>query len=128
MELKNIRLSENEDSVIILDQRLLPNKIEYLKLRTLEEMHDAIFTLKVRGAPAIGIFAAYAMYVLGGGVELGEYLKSARPTAVNLQWAVGWNGWSVIAGSKGNPNPANESVDYKIEAITSLPTSLLIYI
>jgi methylthioribose-1-phosphate isomerase len=91
----NIRLSEKEDSVIILDQRLLPNQIVYLELRTAEEMYDAIYTLKVRGAPAIGIFAAYAMYVLSVGCnnapslqEYGDYLKSSRPTAVNLQWAV----------------------------------------
>jgi methylthioribose-1-phosphate isomerase len=86
--LVNIRLSQKEDAVIILDQSLLPNKIEYLELRTKEEMFDAIYTLKVRGAPAIGIFAAFAMYVLGGGKENAEYLKSSRPTAVNLQWAI----------------------------------------
>jgi methylthioribose-1-phosphate isomerase len=86
MELVNIRLSQKEDSVIILDQRLLPNKIEYLELRTPQEMYEAIKQLKVRGAPAIGIFAAYAVFVLGK--EHGEYIKSARPTAVNLQWAV----------------------------------------
>jgi methylthioribose-1-phosphate isomerase len=92
-ELTNIRLSEKGDSVIILDQRLLPNKVVYLELRTAEEMFDAIYTLKVRGAPAIGIFAGYAMYVLSKSPkkslqEYGDYLKSSRPTAVNLQWAV----------------------------------------
>ncbi|MCL1903175.1 MAG: S-methyl-5-thioribose-1-phosphate isomerase [Oscillospiraceae bacterium] len=95
--LVNIQLSENEDSVIILDQRLLPSRIEYLELRTAEEMYDAIRLLKIRGAPAIGIFAAYAMYVLSKVSkksrektleQYGDYLKSARPTAVNLQWAV----------------------------------------
>jgi methylthioribose-1-phosphate isomerase len=49
-------------------------------------MFDAIYTLKIRGAPAIGIFAAYAVYILGK--EHAEYIKSARPTAVNLAWAV----------------------------------------
>lgn len=59
-------------------------------------MFDAVKLLKVRGAPAIGIFAAYAMYVLSEKSEknenslreIGEYLKSSRPTAVNLKWAV----------------------------------------
>jgi methylthioribose-1-phosphate isomerase len=98
MNLTNIRLSENEESVIILDQRLLPGKIEYLTLNTAREMYDAIKLLKIRGAPAIGIFAAYAMYVLSKTAEwsgnadklreLGDYLKSSRPTAVNLQWGV----------------------------------------
>ncbi|MCL1789571.1 MAG: S-methyl-5-thioribose-1-phosphate isomerase [Oscillospiraceae bacterium] len=91
-ELVNVRLSDSGDSVIILDQRLLPAKIEYLKLQTAEEMVDAIRLLKIRGAPAIGIFAAYAMYVLSKSEKnihvIGDYLKSARPTAVNLQWAV----------------------------------------
>jgi len=85
-ELVNIRLSDDENSIIILDQRLLPNKIEYIELRTAEEMYDAIKLLKVRGAPAIGIFAAYAIFILGR--EYADYIKSARPTAVNLQWAV----------------------------------------
>ena len=89
----NIQLSENHDSVIILDQSLLPNKVEYLELKTAKEMHEAIFKLRIRGAPAIGIFAAYAMYVLSKTSEkslqeYGDYLKSSRPTAVNLQWAV----------------------------------------
>jgi len=100
--LVNIRLSEDGKSVIILDQRLLPNQIEYIECRTPEEMYDAIFLLKVRGAPAIGIFAAYAMCVLsqttpsalppplqGGELRgVADYLISARPTAVNLKWAV----------------------------------------
>jgi methylthioribose-1-phosphate isomerase len=88
----NIRLSDDENALIILDQSLLPNKIEYLELRTLAEMHDAIYTLKVRGAPAIGIFAAYAIYVLSRQHknidEAAQRLKSARPTAVNLAQAV----------------------------------------
>jgi methylthioribose-1-phosphate isomerase len=84
-KLENIRLSENHDSVIILDQSLLPNQVVYRELRSPAEMHDALLTLKVRGAPAIGIFAAYALYVVG--IEHAEYIKSARPTAVNLAWA-----------------------------------------
>ncbi|MCL1881888.1 MAG: S-methyl-5-thioribose-1-phosphate isomerase [Oscillospiraceae bacterium] len=97
----NIRLSDKKDAVIILDQRLLPNTIKYLELRTIDEMYDAIYTLKVRGAPAIGVFAAYAFYICCQHIEvedkkyksdecnqIAEKLKSARPTAVNLAWAV----------------------------------------
>jgi methylthioribose-1-phosphate isomerase len=93
-DMTNIRLSPDEKSVIVLDQRLLPNKIEYIECRNADEMYGAIKLLKVRGAPAIGIFAAFCLYVLSKTNpqaklnELGEYLKSARPTAVNLQHAV----------------------------------------
>ena len=98
---ENIRLSEDRTKVIIVDQTQLPNRKEFLTLDEPEACFDAIQTLKVRGAPAIGIFAAFAMYVLAQKWEdlsddafrerfrkTGEYLNSARPTAVNLSWAI----------------------------------------
>lgn len=94
-------LNEAEDAVVIIDQRVLPNHTEYLTITKPAEMFDAIKTLAVRGAPAIGIFAGYSMYVLArenGDKDFeafhtemkkqGEYLISSRPTAVNLSWAV----------------------------------------
>ena len=97
----SVHLSESGRSVMILDQRKLPNRQEYMELQTAEEMYDAIRTLAVRGAPAIGICAAYSVYVLALKEEsvdyaafasamgkAGEYLISSRPTAVNLSWAV----------------------------------------
>ena len=60
----SVHLSEKEDSIVILDQRLLPNRMVYRELKTAEEIYDAIKTLAVRGAPAIGICAGYGMYVL----------------------------------------------------------------
>ena len=99
--MNHVRLSEKENSVIILDQSLLPNREEYIELSSPDEMYEAIEKLRVRGAPAIGIFAGYAMAALaeqnsngkseeffGKMQTLGEYLKSSRPTAVNLSWAV----------------------------------------
>ena len=72
----------------LLDQTLLPNKEVYITPKTKEEYFDAIKRLQVRGAPAIGIFAAYGMALLDGDkAELKKYLDSARPTAVNLSWA-----------------------------------------
>lgn len=98
---QNIRLSDTEDSVIILDQARLPNHVEYVTCSTLQQCYDAIKSLQVRGAPAIGIFAGYAMYILAGKdaalsypefkarfAEQKEYLNSSRPTAVNLSWAL----------------------------------------
>lgn len=71
-----------------LDQTLLPNEEKYISPKTKEEYFTAIKTLQVRGAPAIGIFAAYGMALLDGDkAELKAYLDSARPTAVNLTWA-----------------------------------------
>ena len=96
---ENIRYDKAAEELVILDQTLLPNEEKFLRLTTAEEMYDAIKTLKVRGAPAIGICAAYSMYVLGRSIpgdadfypkleEYGAYLNSSRPTAVNLSWAI----------------------------------------
>lgn len=90
-----------DDSLMLLDQRRLPTKTVYLTLRTAEEVWTAIRDLAVRGAPAIGIAAAYGL-VLGvrhvpEGDEAGfwheldrvvAFLATARPTAVNLFWAL----------------------------------------
>ncbi len=97
----NVRLGGDEKSVVILDQTQLPNRTVYLTLRTAEEMYDAIRLLQVRGAPAIGICAAYSIYALSRQWPLTdytafaetfhaqkEYLNSSRPTAVNLSWAL----------------------------------------
>ena len=74
--------------LLLLDQSLLPNEEKYIEPKTKEDYFTAIKTLQVRGAPAIGIFAAYAMALLEGDkAELKAYLDSARPTAVNLSWA-----------------------------------------
>lgn len=97
----NVRLGDNGNSVVILDQTKLPGKVEYLELNSAEDFYEAIFHLKVRGAPAIGICAGYGLYVLAKSLkeepldeflkklrEYKEYLNSSRPTAVNLSWAL----------------------------------------
>lgn len=96
-KLFTVRLAADENAVEILDQTLLPNRVEYLRLETREQLWEAISELRVRGAPAIGVCAGFGMYVIAGKIagdilpELrmaGEYLVSSRPTAVNLSWAV----------------------------------------
>lgn len=84
--MKNIKY---ENGVLyLLDQTLLPNEEKYITPKTKEDYFEAIKKLRVRGAPAIGIFAGYAMALLDGDKkELKAYLDSARPTAVNLSWA-----------------------------------------
>jgi methylthioribose-1-phosphate isomerase len=76
----------------MLDQRALPREEKYLRLRTPEEVAEAIERLMVRGAPAIGIAAAYGV-VLGAvegrpAEETSARLRRTRPTAVNLAWAL----------------------------------------
>ena len=101
IRIDNIRLSDDEKSVIIIDQAQLPNRVTYLTLDREEDCYQAIKKLQVRGAPAIGIFAGYAMYVLAQQYadrdyaafrqefrRQREYLNSSRPTAVNLNWAL----------------------------------------
>jgi len=92
--IRNVGLTEDGKALRIVDQTLLPGELKYLELREREAMFEAIHSLRVRGAPAIGIFAAYAIYVLSLGYDKDRflaqldadcaYLDSSRPTAVNL--------------------------------------------
>ncbi|HLK15839.1 MAG TPA: hypothetical protein VKT78_13630, partial [Fimbriimonadaceae bacterium] len=80
-----------EDGLELLDQRLLPHEEKWLLLRTHAEVAAAIKDMAVRGAPAIGIAAAYGMVLgLKYGKEprlVAQELAETRPTAVNLAWA-----------------------------------------
>ncbi|MBQ6219243.1 MAG: S-methyl-5-thioribose-1-phosphate isomerase [Methanosphaera sp.] len=80
------------NELYLLDQTKLPHKTEYVKCTNYKEAITAIKTMVVRGAPAIGVTAAYAMALAElENVDLekaGTEIKSARPTAVNLFWAV----------------------------------------
>lgn len=73
----------------ILDQTRLPNEEVYIEMNSIEDCFNAIKLLQVRGAPAIGIFAGYALALFHGNniYAAKEYLDSSRPTAVNLTWA-----------------------------------------
>jgi len=88
-----VRLEEDGPRVVLLDQRRLPDEEVELACTTSAEVAEAIRVMAVRGAPAIGVAAGYglALAVLRGeDVELAERtLFSARPTAVNLAWALG---------------------------------------
>ncbi|MBQ1476690.1 MAG: S-methyl-5-thioribose-1-phosphate isomerase [Erysipelotrichaceae bacterium] len=97
----NVRLNDEDSTVVIIDQTKLPNELVYLPIDKVEDAYQAIKTLQVRGAPAIGIFAGYCMYIFSKKwkdlsyeefkkkyEEVGAYLNSSRPTAVNLSWAL----------------------------------------
>ena len=93
--LRPVLYDERADTVRLLDQRLLPGEEVWVDLRSADEVAEAIRTLTVRGAPAIGVAAAYGLAVEArrGADERrlrasAERLARARPTAVNLEWAV----------------------------------------
>jgi len=101
LNLDTVVLAENKRELVILDQTLLPGEVRYLTLSRAEDIWEAIYSLRVRGAPAIGVAAAYGVYLLAAQLETGDkeafcahfrekkdYLNSARPTAVNLSWAL----------------------------------------
>jgi methylthioribose-1-phosphate isomerase len=87
-----VRLEEDDPAVVLLDQRRLPDEVVDVRCTTAGEVADAIRGMVVRGAPAIGIAAAYglALAALRGDdlAEAEHVLASSRPTAVNLPWAL----------------------------------------
>jgi S-methyl-5-thioribose-1-phosphate isomerase len=89
------------NELIVIDQTLLPGKVKFLRLSSPEELWDAIHVLRVRGAPAIGVAAAFGVFILVSGSKAETFdafskefataktwLASSRPTAVNLFWAL----------------------------------------
>ena len=90
-----------EEKLFLLDQTKLPEKLEYEEQQNSEQVWDSIKKLKVRGAPAIGVAAAYGLITgirdsVGLSIEEflikirkeAEYLNTSRPTAVNLSWVL----------------------------------------
>jgi len=113
LDYETVSLDTSTDEVVIIDQTLLPGTTEIIRLKTAQEIWDAIYLLKVRGAPAIGVAAAMGIYILAKQIAVEnnmldsknaeeelynkfyieftkqkDYLNSARPTAVNLSWAL----------------------------------------
>lgn len=87
-----MRLEEDGPRVVLLDQRRLPDEEVELRCATIPELAEAIRTLAVRGAPSIGVAAAYGMALAAlRGDDLAAAaatLAASRPTAVNLSWAL----------------------------------------
>jgi methylthioribose-1-phosphate isomerase len=99
--IQSVKLDDVNNTLVVLDQSVLPNQTNFLQLTEMEDIWDAIYQLKVRGAPAIGIAAAYGVYLgtkkstaqtyaalYEDFLKVKEYLASSRPTAVNLFWAL----------------------------------------
>jgi methylthioribose-1-phosphate isomerase len=97
-ELQSIWYSEQNETVSIIDQRHLPHRLVIERIGSLEQMCAAIREMHLRGAPLIGVAAAYGMYLAcsrgadagptGDLEEAAGALLATRPTAVNLAWAV----------------------------------------
>lgn len=99
MNLKTLEWKNGE--LILIDQTKLPNTVEFVTVSTLQEVFDSIKDMIVRGAPAIGVTAAYGVAIAANNIQIDEiksfkeellkqcdYLNTARPTAVNLSWAI----------------------------------------
>ncbi len=95
------KLNEDKTKLELIDQTLLPNEEVFLYLDERKKIFEAIKMLRVRGAPAIGVAAAFGLYVCMNKMdtkdfeafkkefmETKEYLATSRPTAVNLFWAL----------------------------------------
>ncbi len=100
-ELITVALDDGDSALVILDQTRLPGEVVFQRLRGQEEIREAVRQLKVRGAPAIGVAAAAGLYLAAKEIAAGgrggffgrlreakEFLAAARPTAVNLNWAL----------------------------------------
>lgn len=98
-----VRLTDDGKAILAIDQTLLPNHVAYIRLEKPQEMFDAIKTMQVRGAPCIGIFAGYAMFLQAKSLasihtdkehfyqdlhKFAKFLSTARPTVMNLPWAL----------------------------------------
>ncbi len=103
MDYDTVALDDEKSALVIIDQTKLPYSTELLELTDLKDIWDAIYMLKVRGAPAIGVAAGIGIYLeakkiardekefsafLGKFRQAKDYLDSSRPTAVNLSWAL----------------------------------------
>ena len=112
-----VDLDEEKNALAIIDQTKLPYAMEMLYLTDQKDIWEAIYHLKVRGAPAIGVSAGIAIYLAARDIrtddfedfyarftEAKEYLNSSRPTAVNLSWALNRQD-GVVKANKEKPIP-----------------------
>ena len=114
---ETVTLDDTQSALVILDQTRLPNEVVTLRLTTLEAICNAIYTLQVRGAPAIGVAAGFGLYLAAKAIRTDAYeaflaqlreakaaLLATRPTAVNLSWALN-RMESVVLAHAGEPVP-----------------------
>ena len=128
MDYPTVDFDREKNQLVIIDQTKLPETIEMLHLDKQEDIFEAIYLLKVRGAPAIGVAAAYGVYLAAREIEAAsydefyaefkkkkDYLASSRPTAVNLFWAL--NRMEASIEGKKDKTPAELQEILRNEAI-----------
>lgn len=135
MTYETVALDEQEGALVILDQTKLPGEVKILHLTDQKDIWQAIYLLQVRGAPAIGVAAAFGVYLAAKDIKADtyeeffdafhkakEYLNSSRPTAVNLSWALN-RMEQVVIDNKEKPIPEivellrQESIEIKAEDV-----------
>lgn len=123
LDYDTVTLDEENGALVIVDQTQLPNRIEMLSLTDIEDIWEAIYLLKVRGAPAIGVSAAIGVYLAVKDIQTEdmnlflkrfkkakEYLATSRPTAVNLFWALDRMEAAVLRHADGSVREAKEAL------------------
>jgi len=124
-----VELDPEHGVVLMLDQLRLPTEVHYHRFEKPDEIADAIRTMIVRGAPAIGISAAYALalqaglergdaktFLLANGVA-GRFLNATRPTAVNLAWAIARMSRRAAEVASLHPDERHQAMVAEAEAI-----------
>jgi methylthioribose-1-phosphate isomerase len=119
-----------DDHILILDQRELPSKVQYLTCRKYNDVINAIKNMAIRGAPAIGIAAAMGLAMGARSIRSGTYdafrsrfrqiadqMVEARPTAVNLRWAVERMSLLLDSCSKKSPDELRKILKHESEKI-----------
>ena len=125
-----VALDESAHALVIIDQTLLPGEIKLLHLTKQNEIWEAIKVLRVRGAPAIGVAAAIGLYLAAREIEAddragfleklhgaADYLNSARPTAVNLSWALARMERAAVQSGAETPGELREALRRECLAI-----------
>jgi methylthioribose-1-phosphate isomerase len=126
-----VELDPATKEVVMLDQRKLPSEVVYYRYRTADEVSRAITEMVVRGAPAIGIAAAYGLvlqayacrgdlrqFLIENGIA-SKHLNKARPTAVNLAWAIARMGKRAAEVAALAPDERAAALQAEAEAIHS---------
>lgn len=115
-ELRPLRWNSKDSIIEVIDQRILPNEFKWVEIKNCEEMAFAIKDMIIRGAPLIGIGAAFGMAMAARDEldldEADKMLRATRPTAVNLMWAL--DECKKIIFEDAHSRPSCSKVDFKV--------------